>query len=69
MHFHQSTIFFILERRLGIDLSKIYFGNLRGNNVIDPNDVSIATLIEEASGDDEKGGSNIAKDVEEVPSP
>ena len=64
MHFRRSIIFLIREKRLGIDLFKIDFGNLRGNNVIDPNDVSIATLIEEASDDDEKGWSNIAKDVE-----
>ena len=59
MRFHWFVIFLILERHPGIDLSEINFGSLRGNNVIDPNDGSIVALDEEASGEEDEGGSDV----------
>ena len=61
--------FFIYEKHLRIDLSKIDFGSLRGNNVVDLNDGSIMALVEKTSGDKEEGGSDVAEDVEEVCGP
>ena len=69
MHFLHSTIFFIRERHLGIDLFGVDFGSLRGNNIVDSNDESAPALIEEASDNEEEGGSDITEDVEEVLGP
>ena len=58
-----------LWRHSGIELFGIDFGSLKGNNVVDPNNGSALTLVEEASGDEEEGGSNVANDVKEVHDP
>ena len=69
MCFRWYAIFLIRERHLGIDLYEIDFGSLKGNNIVDPNDGSIAALAEKISGDKKKGGSDVAEDVKEVLGP
>ena len=64
-----SVIFFSRERHMGIDLSGIDFGSLRGNNVVDANDESAPALIEKVSDNEENGGSDVVDDVEEVSGP
>ena len=65
MRFRRSALFFIKEKHHGIDLSKIKFVSMRGNNVVDLNDGSVVTSI--GGIKEENDDSKDVNDMEDVP--
>ena len=58
MHFWQSTLFLIRKVHFGIDHFGVNFASMKGNNVVDPNDGSVAALAGEV--DDDEGNDSEA---------
>ena len=64
IRFLRSALFLIREKHLGIDLSRINFASMRGNNVVDPNNGSIVTLVGKV--EEKRDDSKDAKDMQDA---